>query len=80
MEIALRKINFVQEFLRIQDENIISDLEKLLLKTKTDLYEKNLKPMSIEQYNSEIEQSADDIENGRIITAEELITKIKQWS
>ena len=80
MELELRKINFIQEFLRIQDETVISDLEKLLLKTKSDSYEKNLKPMSIEQFNSEIDQSEDDIKNGRIITAEELKSKIKQWS
>lgn len=80
MKLELRKINFVQEFLRIQDEKIISDLEKLLLKNKSTLYEKNLKPMSIEQYNSEIEQSMNDSRNGRLIKSSDLIEKIKKWS
>jgi hypothetical protein len=80
MELELRKINFIQEFLRIQDETIISDLEKILLKTKADVYENNLKPMSIEQFNSEIDQSMEDSKNGRLIKATDLLEKVKKWS
>nr|MBC7612596.1 hypothetical protein [Pseudopedobacter sp.] len=80
MDLEARKINFVQEFLRLESEEIIGDLEKILIKTKTDLYEKNLRPMSIEQFNAEIEQSMNDSKNGRLIKASDLKEKIKKWS
>ena len=80
MDLEARKINFVQEFLRLESEEIISDLEKILIKTKTDLYEKNLRPMSTEQFNAEIEQSMSDSKNGRLIKASDLKERIKKWS
>jgi len=79
MDLEARKISFVQEFLRLQNEEIISVLEKMLRQRKTELIEKSLKPMSMEQYNNEIDQALDDSKNGRIIKASELKTKIQKW-
>lgn len=80
MDLETRKISFVQEFLKLQNEEIISGLEKLLRKRKTELIEQNLKPMSMEQYNAEIDQAMDDSKNGRMIKATDLKTKIKKWN
>jgi hypothetical protein len=80
MDLETRKITFVQEFLRLQNEEIISGLEKLLRKKKMDLFEKKLTPMSVEQFNKEIDQAMDDSENGRIISAKELKKKMRKWS
>lgn len=80
MDLEARKITFVQEFLRLQNEDIVIGLEKLLRKRKTELIEKNFKPMSIKQYNSEIDQAMEDSKNGRIIKATDLKTKIQKWS
>lgn len=80
MDLETRKITFVQEFLRLQNEDIISGLEKLLRKKKKDLFEKKLTPMSLEQFNKEIDQSLDDSENERVISAKELKKKIHKWS
>ena len=80
MDLEARKITFVQEFLRLQNEDIVIGLEKLLRKRKTELIEKNFKPMSMEQYNSEIDQAMDDSKNGRIIKATDLKAKIQKWS
>lgn len=55
MDLEARKISFVQEFLRLQNEEIVSGLEKLLRKRKTELIKNNLKPMSIKQLNIEID-------------------------
>jgi len=46
MDLEARKLFFVQEFLRIQDEDIIIGLEKLLRKEKAKWPEENLKPMT----------------------------------
>lgn len=80
MDLEARKISFVQEFLRLENEAIISSLEKILNQTKSDLYEKNLQPMSTEQFNTEIKQSLNDSKNGRLIKASDLKEKIKKWS
>lgn len=79
MDLETRKISFVQEFLKIQNEEIISDLENLLHKRKAELYESKLKPMSIEQFHSNIKQSLEDSENGRVTTSEDLLKEIETW-
>lgn len=80
MDLEARKISFVQEFLRLQNEEIVSGLEKLLRKRKAELTEKNFKPMTIEQYDAEIDQAMEDSKNGRMIKATDLKAKIQKWS
>ena len=80
MDLERRKITFVQEFLRLQNEEIIYGLENLLRKKKTELMEKKLTPMSIEQFNHNIDQSMSDSENGRVTSAMDLKVKVKKWS
>ncbi|WP_442846873.1 hypothetical protein [Leeuwenhoekiella sp. H156] len=80
MDLETRKISFVQEFLRLQNEEIVTGLENLMRRKKAELLEKNLKPLSIEEYNAEIDQAMEDSKNGRMIKADELQSKIKKWS
>ena len=80
MDLERRKITFVQEFLRLQNEEIIGGLENLLRKKKIELLEKKLSPMSIEQFNHEIDQSLSDSENERVVSATDLKEKVKKWS
>jgi len=79
MDLEARKISFVQEFLRLQNEEIISGLEKLLRERKVELIEKNLKPMSMDQYNVEMDQAMEDSKNGRMIKATDLKAKVQKW-
>ena len=80
MNLEARKISFVQEFLRLQNEEIVIGLEKLLHKQKAELIEKEMKPMSIEKFNSDIDQSLEDAKNGRMISAKKLKSEIQKWS
>lgn len=77
MDLQTRKIEFVQEFLKIQSEELISQLENLL-KNK-DIADDNdfFNPMSIEEFNSRIDQSEDDFKNGRYKTTSQLLEKYK---
>ena len=77
MNIETRKLSFIQEFLRIQNEEIVIGLENLLKKRKMEQYENELKPMDLKQFNDEIDQALNDSENDRIIKAAELKEK---WS
>lgn len=79
MNLEARKIQFVQDFLRLQNEEVIKGLEKLLKKHKAELYEENMRPMSVEKYNADINQSLEDSENDRGTTAKELKAEIKKW-
>lgn len=80
MDLEARKISFVQEFLRLQNEEIVNGLEKLLRERKAELIEKNLNPMNMEQYNAEIDQVMEDSKNGRMIKATDLKAKVQKWN
>lgn len=80
MSLEARKISLVQEFLRIDSEKLITALENLLDKTKTEFFEENLKPMSLEDFNKEIDKAINDEENNRLIPAEFLKKKIQKWT
>lgn len=73
MDLQTRKIEFVQEFLKLQSEELISQFENLL-KKKT---QNDLKPMSINKLNERIDQSEADFEKGKFKTSAELLSKYK---
>lgn len=80
MNIETRKLSFIQEFLRIQNEEVVIKLEKLLYKQKSELTQKDINPMSFEKFNSDINQSLEDANNGRLISANDLKNKFQKWS
>ena len=80
MNLEARKISFIQEFLRLQNEDIVIGLEKLLRKSKAELIEKEIKPMTIEEYNADIDRAMDDSKNGNMIKATDLKTKVQKWN
>ncbi len=77
MNIETRKIEFVQAFLNLQSEELISQFEKLLKKSKQ--VEKELKPFTIEELHERIAKSEEDFENGRFKTQEELEKISSNW-
>lgn len=79
MNLEARKISLVQEFLRIDNEKIISALENLLHKSKSESFDESLKPMSLDQFNTEIDKAIDNESNDRIISAKDLKNKIQKW-
>lgn len=80
MNLEARKISFIQEFLKLQNEEIISSLESFLKRKKTEQTEKDFTPMSSEQYYAEIDQAMDDSKNDRIIDIDTLKSKIEKWN
>ena len=79
MDIQTRKINFVQEFLRLRNIKLIEKLEKILLEDKAKDYEANLKPMSVDNFNKMIDKSIDDAKQGNVVNARELKESAKKW-
>jgi len=79
MDLVSRKLNLVQEFLRISDEDLVEKLEKYIRSERKRRLAKEIKPLTMKEFNSTIEKSEDDIENGRVMEARELLQKIEKW-
>ncbi len=75
MNIESRKLLFIQEFLRIKNEEIVIGLEKALKQWKLKQHEKELKPMNLEQFNNEIDQAMSDSRKDNVVKATELRDK-----
>ena len=74
MDIQTRKLELIQEFLKIQSEEIISRLERILKNIDDDF-----SPLTIEEFNSRIDQSLEDSKNDKVIESNKLMAEIKQW-
>ncbi|WP_026709028.1 hypothetical protein [Flavobacterium frigidarium] len=77
MDIQSRKLEFIQAFLKIQSEEVISQLENILrsesaIDSKGD---SEFNPMSLEEFNERIDTSENDFENGRYKKTSELLKK-----
>lgn len=79
MDLEARKISFVQEFLRLQNEEIVNQLENLLHEQKVQLLDLEMKPMSRDQFNKEIDQSINDVAQNRITSSKDLKSRIRKW-
>ena len=77
MDIQARKLNLIEEFITITDESIIEKLEFLVRTEKKKLYERELKPMSLNEFHEMIDQAKDDKTNGRVVSHEEIKKRIK---
>ena len=79
MDIQARKIHFIQEFLRIADEDLVTKLEKLLLIEGKKKLENKLSPMTLKEFNEIIDKSEDDFKNGTVTEARKLLNQIDTW-
>jgi len=80
MDIRARKINFIQEFLRISNEELISKLEQILNKERQSYQNTATISISEEELNKYIDQAEKDDKEGNYKTSEELRKDIETWS
>jgi hypothetical protein len=80
MDLQTRKIHFIQEFLKLTNEQLIEKLEKLLFQGKKESSVKKITKMSIEQFDKMIDQSEIDAKQGKVIEAEKLLKEIDSWT
>jgi hypothetical protein len=78
MDLQTRKLNFIQDFLKLESEKAISHLEKLLQKETQSNSE--LKPMTMKEFQKRIDQSNEDSKNDRLTENSKLISEIEKWS
>ena len=79
MDIQSRKIQFVQAFLKLQSEEVISQLEDLVrMKSTIELEQySKFKTMSVEEFNDRIDKSESDFKDGKYKSTSELLEKYK---
>jgi len=79
MNIQTRKLVLIEEFLRINDESLITKLESFIKREKKISHERNLKPMLLNEFHEMIDQAKQDSDAGRVISHQELRKKVKTW-
>ncbi len=77
MDLQTRKIEFIQEFLKLHSKEAIIRLEKLLKKEQKTAVHKDFKSMTKEELNQRIDQSESDFNNNRFKRTSELLSKYK---
>ena len=79
MNLEARKIEFIQEFLKLQNVEVLSKFEKMLNKEKIYFDERKIEPMSADELNMRIDKSMEDSKNGRLTEANDLLAEIEKW-
>ena len=74
-----RKLRFVQEFLRINDEEIIGKLEQLLGSEMKKKIFTELDPLTLQEFNKRIDQSEDDFKKLSYTETNKLPKIIDTW-
>jgi hypothetical protein len=80
MNIEARKIEFIQEFLKLQNEEVISHLEIVLKNEQKSVSENVAEPMTQYELNSRIEKSMKDSDNGKLTEVSDLLNEIEKWN
>ena len=79
MDLQYRKLSFIQEFIKLTDINLLDKFEKLLQQERKKMYEAELKPMSMKEYERRIDKGIDDYKQNRLTTAKKLKKEIASW-
>lgn len=80
MDLQSRKISFVQEFLSIESEELISRFENLLKNKNTAFKNTELNSMTISELNRRIDQSEEDSNKGKLTEMEDFLDEIEKWN
>ncbi len=72
MDIQTRKLHFIQDFLRLANDNILDKFEKMLAQEREKKYSDEIKPMTMQQYEQRIDKAFDEFKNAKVKTAKEL--------
>jgi len=80
MNLEARKISFVQEFLKLQSDEVITKFENILRIEKNQNIQRKSEPMSAQELNKRIDIAMEDSKNGRLTEANDLLAEIEKWS
>lgn len=79
MDLEIRKIAFIQDFLRVNNEKVIDRLEKLLSSEKKKLYKKDLSPYTIEDVEQMVMESEQHLKAKKFKSSSLLEREVSSW-
>ena len=78
-DIQLRKLKVMEMLMQVRSEQLVERMEKLLEKEMIVAYTTDGKPLTLKAYNKRLEKAEKQIQEGKVITHEELKERIKKW-
>ena len=72
MDIQGIKLKFIEDFLRLQNEQLILKLNEFLHREKKKIYENSLKPMTINELHKNIDQAEKNIKEENVFTQDQV--------
>ena len=79
MDLQARKLEFIEEYIRLADEKIILKLEKLLHTEKEKAIKLVIKPLTQADMDQMIEESEEDIGQGNVLSHQIVKQEILTW-
>ena len=79
MDLQIRKLPIIQEFLGLANDSIVDKFEKMLEQERKKFVEQDISPMTLAQYDQRIDHAIDDLKNNRVISAKKLKKEITTW-
>jgi hypothetical protein len=79
MDIATKKLRLVQEFLQLNDEELIDKLNQFLKSERKRLTRKKIKPLTEKELNRRIDKAEADSSNSRLVSVHDLKSEINSW-
>lgn len=76
MDLQTRKIQFIQEFLKYANSNVLDKMEELIRQERNKEFEKEIKPMTLDEYEHRIAIAVEDVKNNRVRGASQLKNEI----
>lgn len=66
MDTQTRKLYFIQDFLKYANTNMLDKFEKILRQEREKEFEREINPMTINQYEQLIDKALEDIKQNRV--------------
>ena len=79
MDLQRRKLHFIQDFLKYANNSILDKFEEIMKAERTKELEKEIKPMSLGQYEKRIANAIADDKKNKVKTATALKKEIETW-
>jgi len=78
--VEIRKLNLIEEFLSLNNEDIIKKIEDLLKEERMKFLEQELKrPYTSEEFNAMIDNAEKDAAEGKVMSTAQLKQNINTW-
>jgi len=79
MDLQARKLEFIEEYIRLADEKIVLKFEKLLRSEKEKAAKLSLQPLTQTDLDNMIEESETDIREGNVLSHGSVKHLVTSW-